>query len=266
MQKIGEGVLSTAYLDGDSITLVPKREGYFEKLKQLKVNIDLVDGGIKTLQVPSNAKLVAPCSDYPHGALTYLFVPGNVLKDCISGMTNKQKVAIGKKLTAFITELQNLDIDFDKQAAIDSHVARLTRALPFIAPYLNATENQKVQRIADLYPNFLQAREFCLTHGDLHLGNLIVNKGELTGVIDFGNLDFYVPEMELVGMMHQHGFTEKIFNAVLENYPNKIAMEDVKFLQLVHRIRYFKHSIYWDEATKVEEARKFRTLLAAFVR
>ena len=95
----------------------------------------------------------------------------------------------------------------------------------------------------------------------MHLDNLIVNdENILTGVIDFGNMEFYVPEIEFALMTRN----EIIQNSALENYPGQILIRDVRFLQILHRTRYFKHSIYWDEEKKQKEVTAFRKLLDGY--
>ena len=268
MRKIGEGVVNKAFLDEyeNRITLIPKQPAHFKKLRELKGFLDLLDGRIKTLQIPCDAKLVEPCSEYPNGALSYQYVPGRVATDRVSQMTAAQKIAIGKKLVEFICEMQSLDLKFDKQAEIESNIKRLNQAIPIIKPHLTKSEFAIVQKIAEEYPNFLESRKFYVTHGDLHLGNLIVDDdNNLVGVIDFANFDFYVPEMEFVSMMHQHGILDKeVFDSAFKSYPGKISMKDVRYLQLVHRMRYFKHSVFWDEQMKAGEIEKFRLLLAEY--
>ena len=266
MKKLGEGAISMAYINEESqrVTLVPKRLDYYRRIQALKTNLDLVCGRIKSVLIPFKSELIEPCSEFPHGAISYSFVPGQMLNECVDRLSVEQKIKVGKKLAEFINELHSLKGEFSKQQEIKDHIKKLARGIAIISPHLTAIENQKIEEIAQRFPAFLESRDFSLTHGDLHIGNLVVDANyELVGVIDFANMGYYVPEMEFVSIMHVF-LDEKILDTALKHYNKSISMKDVLYLRIVHRIRYFKHSLYWEEAMKLDEIKKFKALLAEF--
>ena len=73
MKKIGEGLASNAYLmDDTTVLLVAKgAEVFDESYRGLKRNLDLLDGKIKSVVIPGNAKLVEPSDEYPLGQFRF---------------------------------------------------------------------------------------------------------------------------------------------------------------------------------------------------
>lgn len=80
-KKIGESAVSKAYLyDNKWILLEGKRNDSFESYKKLKNNLDLLEGKIKSVKIPNNAKIIKASEEYPLGGISYLYVEGDELK------------------------------------------------------------------------------------------------------------------------------------------------------------------------------------------
>lgn len=253
--RIGEGATSKAYMyDRNYALLVGKRDDSFEIYKKLKKNLDILEGKINSIKIPSKAKVIKPCKEYPLGAMTYLYVEGNELKNRVNTCTEEQKRNIGKKLAEFIFEMQNININLDKNKEIEINNNKLKNSIELIKPYLSNEEKIKLERVAINYNDFMINSNFCMTHGDLQEENLIVDKyNNLIGIIDFGNMEYYVPEIEFDSMIN---YDLSIFEAMLENFKGKIEINNIRLVGLVRRIRFFKHIVnnnYCDILKEVEE-------------
>jgi hypothetical protein len=66
----------------------------------------------------------------------------------------------------------------------------------------------------------------------------MIDNGKVSGIIDFGNMEYYIPEIEFV---HMYFFDRVIYDAMVENYPRPIDEKEVVFLELVVNIRHFKN-------------------------
>lgn len=250
MTKIGEGMVSTAFLENCRVFLVGKRPNAFKVYTELKSNLDFFDGKIKSLQIPSNAKLIEPCNKYPLGAISFDYIEGTPLDKRIATCTKAQKIEIGKKLADFITEITSLSPrnDDSKTTELEINLAKLRKAKELIKPYLSKAENNKLQKIETDYRLFLEQSEFCMTHGDLHFENLIVdNDNRLVGIIDFGNVEYYVKETEFMWMQGYDDSRYKgdkiIFDSMVESFPVKLDANKIKLVRLIGAIRFFQHVV-----------------------
>lgn len=260
IEKIGEGAVSKAYVVNNEWTLlVGKREDSFKIYKKLKTNLDLLEGKIKSVQIPSKAKIIKPCKKYPLGAISFLYIEGDELKKKIHICTEKQKRDIGKKIAGFILEMQNINIVLDKSKEIEINNNKLKNSMKLIKPYLSNEENIKMERVSIDYNNFMMNSNFCMTHGDLQEENLIVDKyNNLLGIIDFGNMEYYVPEIEFNSMMN---YDLNIFEAMLESFKGKIEINNVRLIGIVRRVRFFKHMINEDYCDILKEVEEIKILL-----
>lgn len=261
--KIGEGSTSKAYMyDKNYVLLVGKRDDSFEIYKKLKKNLDLLEGKINSIRIPSKSKVIKPCEDYPLGAMTYLYVEGNELKKRIHTCTKEQKRNIGKKLAEFVFEMQNINNNLDKNKEIEINNNKFKNSIELIKPYLSNEEKIKLERIAINYNDFMKNSIFCMTHGDLQEENLIVDKyNNLIGIIDFGNMEYYVPEIEFDSMMN---YDLSIFEAMLENFKGKTEINNIRLVGLVRRIRFFKHIVNKNYKSILKEVEEIKILLSKY--
>jgi|GEM_PF-1866018 len=247
MVKIGEGMVSEAYLEDGRVYLIGKRPDAFKIYTELKRNLDFFQGKIGLLKIPSNAQLIDPCERYPLGAISFDYVKGTTLDKKIGTCTEAQKAEIGKRLAEFITEMTGLtprDTD-SKQREIETNRTKFANAINLIAPHLTQAENEKLKSIEIDYSNFLEQSEFCMTHGDLHFENLVVDdENKLVGIIDFGNVEYYVREIEFMWMQgyddNRYKGDKTIFDNMIASYPMTLNANKIKLTRLVGAIRFFR--------------------------
>lgn len=277
MNKIGEGAVSICYqLDDDTVVLVGKRDDSFESYKRLKTNLDMLEGKIKSVRIPGHAKLIEPCKEYPLGAITMTYVSGVPLKERNHALERREKKmwqgkeyearftqkkeAFGRKLVEFIKEMQEIEpMRFPTDEEVDANCAKLRKSLPLIAPYLTDEENLQMERLTEDYRRAMFESKFSLTHGDLQEENLLLDENdELTGIIDFGNMEFYITEVEYFPLMN---FDNDIFQSMYGASGFKIVPYFTNIVGLARHIRFFKHVAGKDGKATQEQLAIIRKLL-----
>lgn len=231
-RKLNSGMMSVAYLlDEEYIQLVGKREDAFDAYKDMKDNADLLDGKITCVDYPHNMILIAPNSEYPYGSLIYPIVKGDPLK--IDKLNDNQLLEVARKLVEFNKQMHSADIHWDREWAINHELEKVNKNITLLKDYLADSDIEILNKYAVSFANYLYSKKsFCITHGDLWADNLIVDEaGNLTGIIDFGNMAYFLPEVDYASVWDMcDGFLDKMCEFTDEN----ITKESV-YLFVMHR-------------------------------
>ena len=240
IKKLGSGSAGDAYLiDQNKAIIVGKREDSFEAYKALLEKMKVFDGKITSVKYPKIYELISPCKDYPFGALVEDYISGVELRDAVSNLSDSQKETVGKVLANFVAEVHSISVEDKKEEEININLSKYDRSLSILKEYLQEDVYQKLVDLKSNYKNLLQNKQFWLTHGDLNAGNIMIDsQGNVSGIIDFGNMEYYIPEIEFV---HMYFFDTTIYSAMLKNYIQPIEDKEVVFLELVVNIRHFKN-------------------------
>lgn len=264
VKKLGVGSAGDAYMleDGRAI-IIGKREDSFETYKAMFEKMKILKGHITEVKYPKFYELIAPCTDYPYGGVIEDYIGGEELRESIVKLNNSQKREIGRVLAKFITQIHKIDTYDRKLEEININLSKYDRSLTVLKDYLSDDVYKKLVEIKNDYKKLLENKHFCITHGDLNAGNIMIDEnGHVSGIIDFGNMEYYIPEIEFV---HMYFFDKVIYNAMVENYPTPIDEKDIVFLELVVNIRHFKNIKNFDDR-KTKCLSNIKTLLNEYLK
>lgn len=238
--------------------MVGKREDSFSIYKNLLNKIRLIDGKISSVKINDDIEIISPCERFSLGAMIENYVDGEELKLKINFLAKKEKINIGERLAQFIIEMQTIKCNFDKNNEIEKNLNKYQKSLNLLGNYLSKDIISNLVDIKSLYKNFMMKSEFYLTHGDLQEANILINeRNELSGIIDFGNMEYYVPEVEFAPMME---YDEIIFKSMIDNYNKKIDLKNILLIKLVRQVRHFKHVINLEDKFIKDEIEKIISL------
>lgn len=239
-RKLGSGAVSDAYLLEDGkVIIIGKREDSFSLYKALYEKMKPLIGNITALNYSEIYELISPCKEYPFGAMVEDYISGLELRKSVKKLDTSQKKEIGRVLSNFITQIHNIKTEDRKLEEITINLSKYDRSLGILKDYLSEDVYEVLAQLKDNYKNLLESKDFCITHGDLNPGNIMIDeKGKVSGIIDFGNMEYYIPEIEFV---HMYFFDKIIYDAMVQNYPRHIDEKEIVFLELVVNVRHFKN-------------------------
>lgn len=245
-KKLGSGAVSDAYLlDNGKVIIIGKREDSFSTYKALYEKMKHLIGKITALNYPKIYELISPCKEYPFGAMIEEYIEGEELRNVSSNLTNLQKFEIGRMLAKFISQIHNINSVGNKEEEININLSKFDKSLELIKKYLDKDIYSELAKIKYCYKNMMEYKDFCTTHSDLNAGNIMIDKnGKVSGIIDFGNLEYYISEIEFV---HMYFFDRVIYNSMVENYNKPIDEKEVVLLELIVNIRHFKNIVNFND-------------------
>lgn len=247
IKKLGSGSGGDAFLlnNGKAI-VVGKREDSFSLYKSLHEKLKRVEGEITTIKYPKIYELVEPCETFPFGAVVEERIEGSELRKKITDLSVEEKTEIGEILAKFLNQLHGIIAEGNKEEEIKINLAKYDRSIGILKGYLNEGAVKKLEsRVKEDYKKLIESKEFCLTHGDLNAGNIMIgNDNKLSGIIDFGNMEYYIPEIEFI---HMYFFDKTIYDSMVNSYDKEIKEKDMILLELVVNIRHFKNIVNFDE-------------------
>ena len=240
LKFLGSGSASDVYLlSNDKVLVVGRREDCFLNYQNLFEKSKLIDGKITTICYPKIYEVIKPCNKFLYGAMIEQYVEGIELRKIQKNLTIENKLNIGKTIANFLNELHCIECIGNKQEEIKINVEKFNKSVILLSNYLDKHTLNKIDLIKDKYISLMNNSDFCLTHGDLNAGNILVdNSGNLSGIIDFGNMEYYVPEVEFA---HIYFFDKIIYESMKQSYFKSIDDKSVMLLELVMNIRHFKN-------------------------
>ena len=246
VKKLGVGSAGDTFLleDGKAI-VVGKREDSFGTYKALFEKMKKTDGKISAVKYPKIYQLVEPCTEFPFGAMVEECISGTELRKKDKELSDVEKAEIGTILAKFLRQMHSIESQGDKEEEISINLAKYDRSLGLIKDHLDVATYEKLVALKPKYHKLMQEKPFCTTHGDLNAGNIMIgDDNKLSGIIDFGNMEYYIPEIEFV---HMYFFDRTIYDAMVAGYGREIDEREVVLIELVVNVRHFKNIVKFDD-------------------
>ncbi len=170
------------------------------------------------LPIPVPVAMGQPAEGYPWKWSVYAFLPG----ESASHAPIANRADFAKRLAEFLLALQRIDItnapspglhSFYRGGALSMYDAETRQAIYTLKNKIDVTA------ITDIWQRALAStwkREPVWVHGDISVGNLLVQNGTLSAVIDFGQLAVGDPACDLaIAWTFFKGESRKAFRSVL---------------------------------------------------
>jgi serine/threonine protein kinase len=182
----------------------------------------------------------------PDGSYTILsYVTGNMLSsEDIMAFSQEQKKSLAKKIVQCLRELNSVLSTEEVKHLVKKYISWQTPEDEFYQSILSRNPRSKYHQLyVSCYESYVQyqkevgkAKEI-VVHGDLHYGNMLFDdKSELTGLIDFGdvNIGTIVTECRQIYRLGSD-IVEDMISELGDEFGD-IDLELIKLLAIVHEV------------------------------
>lgn len=173
------------------------------------------------LKIPEFIAMGSPNKDYPSKWGVYRWLKGKSAD--YEPLTNLNEAAI--TLAEFIVALQKIDI---KEAPISSRdTSLLNRDQKTRAAIKALKETIDTAKVNNIWDQSLELPIYDKTpvwlHSDLHYGNLLIENGKLTAVIDFGMMGIGDPAADYIAAWSLFDFKSRL------KFKEKLQIDEITF-------------------------------------
>lgn len=227
-------------LDESLVFRFPKRASYEQRfqaeVKLLKVVVDAVD-----IRVPDYQYLA---SDMSFGG--YPIIRGKELTpEVFTELSDDLKRSVYKVLGQFLTTMHSLPLSHARNAGFEesedgywwSEVSTRMRyklVKEKVFPLLSPEQQNYVRRNYEAYLNCFDEFDLVICHGDLSSDHIFVDDGQVSGIIDFADVDYSDPAIDFTCFWY---YGQEFVEGVLNCYGHKVNqnfLERSKMPYLMH--------------------------------
>lgn len=192
IREIGEGFDNTILLVNDCYTFRFPRREIAVKLLTSEWELLRIIADQLPIPIPKPIYIGSASRAFPRIFIGYEYLPGNTPE----GLTNKERIQMAEQLGSFLKKLHSFSTKQFKLVPYDEfdrlHIDKRKSRLIDSIKQLRMHEDIPLFHLAEDYAKKLTHIEVptvhVLTHGDLHIRNMLINeKKELTGIIDWGD-------------------------------------------------------------------------------
>ena len=188
-------------LGSDKIIRIPSSKDYAEKVDIEQKYLPLLAKNLK-VKISKPLKLGKPNCNYPFYWSIYAYIEGKSLNFIDKNILNLELIA--EQLAGFIKELHSIDI-VDSIEAGKHNFYRGGNPVIYDQEVRNAVKNLENyidgELVTDIWEKAIDSewdKEKVWIHGDLEIGNILIEKEKIAAIIDFGGMAVGDPACDLV--------------------------------------------------------------------
>jgi aminoglycoside 2''-phosphotransferase len=234
---IGEGWNSRVYLvNSELVFRYPKHSRHWEELER---EITFLSFAADKLPLPVPRYLAAfpRSSAAPHGYAIYRYLPGRMMD--LNGLSKKKRDAAAAALANFLRSLHALQLGPEPCVDLPRENPRLIAeqylagAASAIVPRLSPLAGRALLRVFETYLGESSNFSFkpAVLHADLSRDHVLMENDAVTGVVDFGDVNWGDPDYDFMYLFIEFGL------AFAEEVARRYGHPDLPRLR--SKLRYF---------------------------
>jgi aminoglycoside 2''-phosphotransferase len=271
VRRLGEGWISVAYVVNDQLVIkLPKGAEPWEELEREAAFLARTAGALP-LAVPHYVRLSPDSRAAEHGYAIYAYLRGEALD--VNALSGHARGAAAAAIAGFLRALHGLRPTAelgarlprdDPKAVAEEYFAKANR---HIIPELTAPERGVLaERLeSQMAESTRRSPSEAVLHADLSADHILVREGEVTGVIDFGDVSWGDPDYDFTYLFVDAGgaFVEEVARRY-EHPDIARLMQKVGHFALVDQIDTIVHGPGWALDGQIDAAwRRLRAMLGA---
>ncbi len=186
-------------LGDEMVVRLPSAQRYADKVAKEQAWLPKISAHLN-LQIPTPLAMGNPSNQYPWPWSIYHWIPGETVNDA----KNVDKNLLAKSLADFLLELHVINItgaplsgphNFYRGGDLSVYDSETKKAIDVLK------EKIDVEKANDIWSRALATKwqhAPVWVHGDISIGNLLIENGQLSAVIDFGGICVGDPACDLV--------------------------------------------------------------------
>ena len=216
---------STFHLGEHMIVRLPRTAAYEAQVEKEQRWLPKL-APLLPLQIPTPLAMGEPADGYPWKWSVYRWIDGETAKPERIGDSND----FATRLAEFLIALQRIDPaggprpgahNFHRGGSLTTYDAETRRAIAFLKGKI---DTEAATGVWDLALKTTWDHPPVWLHGDISAGNLLVQEGRLSAIIDFGMLAVGEPACDLsIAWTLLQGESRRTFRAMLPLYPGTWA-------------------------------------------
>ena len=192
----------TYRLGNEMLIRMPTAEAYALKVPKEQALLPQLASHLATVSIPAPVKMGLPSSDYPYPFSIYKWLPGTSIN--LLTLSSGERVQLAFDLAKFLKDLQNItDVDGPEPGQHNwwrgDHVSVYDKgAREQIAELTDIIDADSALSFWEKACSTKWDKVPVWIHGDFAIGNMLVHKGKLSAIIDFGGIAIGDPACDLV--------------------------------------------------------------------
>jgi aminoglycoside phosphotransferase (APT) family kinase protein len=156
------------------------------------------------VRIPAPEFVGAPEGDYPYPFAGYPMIPGETA--CRAALPPGDRAALARPLGGFLRALHAIPLGGDTRTSAPGDTIRradIAHRVPGVRRHIGAAaidagiDPDAAVAFVDTLADAAPAERTCWVHGDLYARHLLVDRGALSGVIDWGDMHVGDPALDL---------------------------------------------------------------------
>ncbi|MEQ8188081.1 MAG: phosphotransferase [Candidatus Eremiobacterota bacterium] len=205
LQCLGDGWDNSAFLVNNIYVFrFPRRHVAVELLETENLILPKIASYLN-IPIPVPLFIGKPSAHFPWPFSGYSFIPG--ITACRAGLTMRDRIKLALQIAMFLKSLHSIPLEYavtsgaepDKIGRLDlnKHIPKLYNYLDFLSENKVIIDRASVIKLVESIDIEVTHKRLTLVHGDFYMRHILVDRGYITGIIDWGDIHTGNPAIDI---------------------------------------------------------------------
>ncbi|MEQ8169277.1 MAG: phosphotransferase [Candidatus Eremiobacterota bacterium] len=205
VQSLGDGWDNSAFLVNNVYVFrFPRRHVAVELLETENLILPNIASYLN-IPVPVPLFIGKPSDHFPRPFSGYSFIPG--VTACRAGLSMRDRIKLAPQIAMFLKLLHSIPLEYavtsgaepDKIGRLDlnKHIPKLYNYLDFLSEKKIIRDRVPIIKLIESIDIEPTHKRLTLVHGDFYMRHILVDRGSVTGIIDWGDVHTGNPAIDI---------------------------------------------------------------------